>query len=57
MTRNIKSKTMMIFYLPTASSMGDDRRWMYDGWKRSGAHTQMCGGIRPKILSSVYSLS
>jgi hypothetical protein len=28
----------MILYLPTASSMGDDRHWMYDGWKKSGAH-------------------
>jgi hypothetical protein len=28
----------MILYLPTTSSMGDDHRWMYDVWKRSGAH-------------------
>jgi hypothetical protein len=30
---------MLILYLTTVSSMGDDHRWMYDGWKRNGAHT------------------
>jgi hypothetical protein len=31
----------MILYLPIASSMGDNRRWMYDGWKKSGPHVYL----------------
>jgi hypothetical protein len=37
MTRNV-SKNILILYLTTISNMGDDHRWMYDGWKRNGAH-------------------
>jgi hypothetical protein len=29
---------MFILYLTIVSSMSDDRRWMYDGWKRNEAH-------------------
>jgi hypothetical protein len=30
---------VLILYLTTVASMGEDRRWMYDGWKKNGAHT------------------
>jgi hypothetical protein len=29
----------LILYLTTVASMGEDHRWMYDGWKKNGAHT------------------
>jgi hypothetical protein len=29
---------LMILYLTITSSMGDDRRRMYDSWRRSEAH-------------------
>jgi hypothetical protein len=34
-----ESKTILILYLTTVTSMGEDRRSMYDGWKKNGAHT------------------
>jgi hypothetical protein len=35
--------------------MGDDHRWMHDGWNRSGAHTDEWWD-RTKDVSSVHSL-
>jgi hypothetical protein len=34
-----ESKTILILDFSIVSSMGDNYRWMYDGWKRNGAHT------------------
>jgi hypothetical protein len=31
---------LIILYHPTTSSMGDDHRWMYDGWNKSGVHSK-----------------
>jgi hypothetical protein len=50
-----ESKTILILYLTIVSSMGDDRRWMYDGWKRNGAHIDEWWE-KPMILSSMNSL-
>jgi hypothetical protein len=46
----------MILYLTIASSMGDDRRWMYDGWKRSGAHIDEWWDKTKDFIKRAFSL-
>jgi hypothetical protein len=48
---------MMILYLTTTSSMCDDRQWMYDGWKRSGAHTDEWWDKTNNFIEHVFSLT
>jgi hypothetical protein len=57
MTRNIESKTILILYLTTVSSMGDDRRGMYDGWKRNGAHTDEWWEKTSDFIERAFSLA
>jgi hypothetical protein len=33
-----ESKTILTLFLTTVASMGEDRRWVYDGWKKNWAH-------------------
>jgi hypothetical protein len=47
----------MILYLPTASSMGDDCWWMYDGWNKSGAHTDEWWDKTKDFIKHAFSLS
>jgi hypothetical protein len=36
--------------------MGDDRRWMYDGWKRNGAHTDEWWEKTSDLIERAFSL-
>jgi hypothetical protein len=36
--------------------MGDDRRWMYDGWKRNGAHTDEWWKKTSDFIERAFSL-
>jgi hypothetical protein len=36
--------------------MGDDRRWMYDGWKRNRAHTDEWWEKTGDFIERVFSL-
>jgi hypothetical protein len=47
----------MILYLTTTSSMGDDGWWMYDGWKRSGAHTDEWWDKTNDFIKRAFSLT
>jgi hypothetical protein len=47
----------MILYLHIASSMGDDRQWMYDGWKKSGAHTHLWWHNTKDFIERALSLA
>jgi hypothetical protein len=47
----------MILYLPTTSSMGDDHRWMYDGWKRSWEHTDEWWDKTKDFIKRAFSLA
>jgi hypothetical protein len=37
--------------------MGDDRRWMYDGWKRNGAHTNEWWDKTNDFIERAFSLA
>jgi hypothetical protein len=36
--------------------MGDDRRWMYDGWKRNGAHIDEWWDKTSYFIEHAFSL-
>jgi hypothetical protein len=36
--------------------MGDNRRWMYDGWKRNGAHTDKWWEKTSDFIECAFSL-
>jgi hypothetical protein len=36
--------------------VGDDRRWIYDGWKRNGAHTDEWWGKTSNFIERAFSL-
>jgi hypothetical protein len=36
--------------------MGDDRRWMYDGWKKNGAHTDEWWEKTDDFIKRAFSL-
>jgi hypothetical protein len=47
----------MILYLTTTSSMDDDRWWMYDGWMRSGVHTDKWWVKTNDFIERAFSLT
>jgi hypothetical protein len=51
-----KSKTILILYIATISGMGDDRQWMYDGWKRTGANTDGWWDKANDFIERTFSL-
>jgi hypothetical protein len=52
-----ESKTILILYLTIVLSMGDDRRWMYDDWKRNGAHTDEWWKKTSDFIERAFSLA
>jgi hypothetical protein len=51
-----KRKTILILYITTISGMDDDRRWMYDGWKRNGANTDGWWDKANDFIERAFSL-
>jgi hypothetical protein len=51
-----ESKTIFFVYLTTVASMGDDHRWMYDGWKKNGAHTDEWWKKTGDFIECAFSL-
>jgi hypothetical protein len=47
---------MLILYLTTVASMGEDRRWMYDDWKKNGAHTDEWWEKTDDFIDRAFSL-
>jgi hypothetical protein len=52
-----ESKTILILYLTTVASMGEDRRWMYDGWKKNGAHIDEWWKKTDDFIEHAFSLA
>jgi hypothetical protein len=52
-----ESKTILILYLTTVSSMGDNCRWMYGGWKRNGAHIDEWWDKTSDFIERAFSLA
>jgi hypothetical protein len=47
----------LILYLTTVSSTGDDHQWMYDSWKRNGAHTDEWWEKTGDFIERAFSLA
>ena len=45
----------VVYFL--TSSMGDDRRWMYDGWCKTGAHSREWVNKTEGFVDRAFSLS
>jgi hypothetical protein len=39
------------------ATMGDDRKWMYVGWRKNGAHSRECVDKINKFIKHAFSLS
>jgi hypothetical protein len=52
-----ESKTILILYLTTVSSMGGNHQWMYDGWKRNGAHIDEWWEKTNNFIERAFSLA
>jgi hypothetical protein len=39
------------------TNMGDDRKWMYGGWKNNGAHSREWVDKANKFIEHAFSLS
>jgi hypothetical protein len=39
------------------ATMGDDRNWMYDGWRNNGAHSREWVDKTNKFIEHSFSLS
>jgi hypothetical protein len=48
---------LIILYLGTSSFMGDDRRWMYNGWNKSQAHSEEWWNKTKDFIKCALSLS
>ena len=51
-----ESKTILTLFLTTVASMGEDRRWVYDGWKKNGAHTDEWWEKTDDFINHAFSL-
>jgi hypothetical protein len=52
-----ESKIILILYLTTVASMGEDRCWMYDGWKKNGAHIDEWWEKTNDFIERAFSLA
>jgi hypothetical protein len=51
------SKLIVPFGLELLATMGDDQKWMYDGWRKNGAHLREWVDKTNKFIEHAFPLS